>query len=176
MAEAADAADAANADKADNADKAVETAEALMRFLDKAIRLALVVIVAAMVGLVATQVGLRYFGNISIDWADELSRLAFVWTIFLGMPLAVRTRSHIAIDLLLEHLPAAGRRVSARLLPLVSAAIAALVAWQAAVLIVEQWDELMASLDWSAQWFIVPVALGSALCAVFFIEQAARPA
>jgi hypothetical protein len=30
----------------------------------------------------------------------------------------------------------------------------------------EQWDELMATVDWSVGWFIVPVGLGALLSAL----------
>ena len=36
-----------------------------------------------------------------------------------------------------------------------------LVAYQSAKIAIEQWDELMASVDYSAGWFILPVAIGT---------------
>jgi hypothetical protein len=38
----------------------------------------------------------------------------------------------------------------------------ALIAWQAVVVSIDQWDEAMASMGASAAWFIVAVAVGSA--------------
>ena len=43
---------------------------------------AIVAIFCFMVGIVSAQVALRYGLNMSIDWADESGRLAFVWVVF----------------------------------------------------------------------------------------------
>ncbi len=43
-----------------------------------------------------------------------------------------------------------------------AAAMMVLVAWQSAVLAFDQWDELMASMQASAAWFIVAVSVGCA--------------
>lgn len=55
--------------------------------LDTTTMAALLLTVGAMVATVTAQVVLRYGLNLSIDWADEVSRLAFVWSIFLAVPL-----------------------------------------------------------------------------------------
>ena len=36
------------------------------------------------------------------------------------------------------------------------------ITWASARVAAEQWDELMATVDWSVGWFIVPVGLGAA--------------
>ena len=41
-----------------------------------------------------------------------------------------------------------------------------LVAWQSAVMAFDQWDELMASMEASAAWFIVAVCVGCAHAAL----------
>src|SRR6187200_3297770 len=66
---------------------------------DRALTGVLLAAVAVMVAVVSAQVALRYGFNRSIDWADEVGRLAFVWAIFLAIPLGVRDGAHIGIDL-----------------------------------------------------------------------------
>ena len=46
----------------------------------------------------------------------------------------------------------------------------ALVAYQSAKIAIEQWDELMASVDFSAGWFILPVAIGTVHTALHLIR------
>ena len=48
-----------------------------------------------MVLVVSAQVVIRYVFNDSLDWADEVSRIAFVWTIFLAIPLGIRDGTHV---------------------------------------------------------------------------------
>ncbi|MBH0238939.1 TRAP transporter small permease [Methylobrevis albus] len=64
-----------------------------------------------MVLLFANVVG-RYVFHSGIAVADEVSRLAFVWLIFLGAIIAVRERSHIGIDMVVRAMPVWGRRLS----------------------------------------------------------------
>ena len=112
-----------------------------------------------MVIVVSAQVALRYGLNSSMGFADELSRLCFVWSIFLAIPLGIRLGAHIGMELLTARLPV---RLAHDYLPRLTAVIAAgmmlLVGWQSAVVAFDQWDETMASINASAAWFIVAVA------------------
>lgn len=66
-----------------------------------------------MVVLVFGNVVLRYVFNSGIAWAEEISRLMFVWLIFLGAILALRHHSHLGVELLQARLPAGIRRACA---------------------------------------------------------------
>ena len=133
----------------------------ILRLADRALTGVLLAAVAAMVTVVSAQVALRYGFNRSIDWADEIGRLAFVWTIFLAIPLGVRDGAHIGIDLLVDKLPARGRAALRRAGAAVCALLMFAIAWAAAGVAREQWDELMSTVDLSVAWFIVPVGIGA---------------
>lgn len=153
----------------------------VLDLLDRGITGLLLLSVGSMVAVVVAQVVLRYGFNRSIDWADEVSRLAFVVSIFLAVPLGVRQGAHIGIDLLVHRLPVGAQRLLRRAAAAVSAALMAAVAWAAAGVAAEQWDELMSTLDWSVGWFIVPVGVGAAVSALHLLRiviegpPAARP-
>lgn len=138
--------------------------------LDQAVTALLLAAVGTMVAVVSAQVALRYGFNRSIDWADELSRLAFVWSIFLAVPLGVRQGAHIGIDLVVLKFPPRVQQLVRRAAAAVSAALMAAIAWAAVGVAAEQWDELMSTLDWSVGWFIVPVGLGAALSALHLLR------
>lgn len=122
----------------------------------------IVAAISGMVALVGMQVLLRYGFNTTLAWTDETSRLAFVWSIFLGIPLGIRRGAHIGIEFLTARLPAVPRDLLARAMALLGAALMALVAWQSVRIALEQWDELMGTLDLSAGWFMLAVAWGAA--------------
>ena len=132
----------------------------LLAALDYAVSWLLCGLIGVMVAVVAAQVVMRYGFNGSIDWADEVSRLTFVWSIFLAIALGARTGAHIGVDFLVGKLPAALRGPLARLVALFGAALLLLVAWESAKVAWEQWDELMGSVNASAAWFLVPLAVG----------------
>lgn len=123
---------------------------------------AIVVAVCFMVAIVGVQVVLRYLFNSSLSWSEELSRLAFIWAMFLGIPLGVRYGAHIGINVLTVRLPELQRRLLARGVALVGAAMMCLVAWQSVRIAWEQWDEFMVSVDLSSGWFMLAVAFGAA--------------
>lgn len=140
--------------------------------LDRLVMVALLGAVAVMVAVVATQVALRYGFNRSIDWADEVSRMAFVWSMFLAIPLGVRQGAHIGIDIVVQKLPAPVQALLRRGAAALSAAMMLAIAWAALGVAREQWDELMSTLDWSVGWFIVPVGIGALLSALHLVRIA----
>ena len=141
----------------------------LIAALDVGAAWALVGLIAAMVALVSAQVFMRYVLNSSIGWTDEVSRLTFVWSIFLAIPLGIKAGVHIGMEIMTARMPKKVQDVLARAVALVGAAMMALVAWQAALLAFDQWDELMASVNMSAAWFIVAVAIGGAHSALHLV-------
>lgn len=59
-------------------------------------------LILAMTVLIFWQVVCRYAFNNSLTWSEELGRYIFIWLTFIGLPVAMKTGSHVAIDLLLK--------------------------------------------------------------------------
>jgi len=131
--------------------------------LDATLRAVIVVTMAAMVLVVSAQVLLRYGFNTSLDWGEDIARLLFVWTIFLAIPLGVKEGAHIGIELMVKVFPEALQRALTRVMAALGIVLMAVVCWQAARLVIEQWDENLPTLDVSVSLFIVPVCVGAAL-------------
>lgn len=55
--------------------------------------------------MIFLQVILRYVFSYSIIWAEEFSRYAIVWFIFLGASLAAREGKHAAVDVIIRLFP-----------------------------------------------------------------------
>ncbi|MEC5385987.1 TRAP transporter small permease [Uliginosibacterium sp. H3] len=132
----------------------------------------LVLLVTLMVVLVFAQVVARYLLNSSIDWADELSRLAFVWSIFLAIAMAIREHLHIGMVMLTERLPEAYRVMLARLMDGIAAGMMCIVCYESAVLAFDQWDEKLSSMNGSAAWFVMAIVVGAALSALELVRLA----
>jgi TRAP-type C4-dicarboxylate transport system permease small subunit len=115
-----------------------------------------------MIVVVSVQVALRYLLNTSLDWSDEVSRLLFVWCMFLAIPLGIREGSHVGVELLVQYLPAARRRQLSRATTVAAIVLLSIVLFETVRIAAETWDELMPTLSISANWFLVPVALGAA--------------
>ena len=51
-------------------------------------------------------VAARYLVNSPIQWAEEFSRYAFIWIVFMGAVVCTKHKRHIGIDSVLKVLPA----------------------------------------------------------------------
>jgi TRAP-type transport system small permease protein len=130
--------------------------------LDWVIAKVVIVSMAIMVTVVAAQVFTRYALNLSLDWAEEISRLFFVWSIFFAIPLGVKRGAHVSIALLTDRLPVQAQDKLFRAMNAVAMLLMAVVAYEAAILTRDQWDEPMSTLDFSIGWFMLPLFVGAA--------------
>jgi TRAP-type C4-dicarboxylate transport system permease small subunit len=130
--------------------------------LDLAAKWLIIAAMAVMIVVVSVQVALRYLLNTSLDWSDEVSRLLFVWCMFLAIPLGIREGAHVGIELLVGHLPAEWRRLLVKAMAVVAGGMMALILYETISVAYETWDELLPTLDMSTNWFLVPVAVAAA--------------
>jgi TRAP-type transport system small permease protein len=143
--------------------------QAALARLDQASRWLIITAFAAMVAVVSLQVLFRYFLNLSLDWADEVGRLTFVWAAFLGVPHGVKIGAHVGIDFVAKLLPPAPLAWLFRAGCVASAALMAVVAWQSVVIARETWDQLMPVLDFSTGWFYVAITVCGVHCVLHFL-------
>lgn len=130
--------------------------------IDRVAAHAIIAIMAGMVVVVSLQVFLRYAFNTSIDWADDIGRLLFVWAIFLTIPLGIREGIHIGIELIVKLFSPAMQRALTRLMGVLTVLMMAIVCYQAVLVTIDQWDEHMPTLNVTVAVFMIPVAIGAA--------------
>jgi len=114
--------------------------ERLASALSRALEMTIVTCLAVMSVLVFGNVVLRYGFDSGIVWSEELSRLVFVWLIFLGAILAAKDHAHIAFDTLLARLPLRWRKLCVALSGLAMLA-------GCACFIVGGWQQTIINLD-----------------------------
>jgi TRAP-type C4-dicarboxylate transport system permease small subunit len=127
------------------------------------------VLTGFLVLMVTANVFARYILEIGILWAEELSRLAFVWVVFLGSYVALCRKGHMAIEMGVQQLPRAAQRpvlIASRLLVL--GFLGALV-WAGAnlVLVTVGFGRQSPILGISAAWGYLSVPVAGAL---MFVE------
>ncbi len=131
----------------------------IVRWVDQASYAGVVITMAAMTILVTAQVVTRYLFDSSIDSADELSRLFFVWAIFLSIPHGVRFGTHVGIDLLVARLGKAKRDAVFRLVSWLGVLLMGVVTYAAWVATVDKWPELMPTINFTAAVYYIPVLI-----------------
>ncbi len=90
----------------------------------------LILMLALMVLLAATQILLRNFAHTSIDGADDLLRLLVLWVAFLGAVAASREGKHIHVDAVARWLPGRARPAVNAFTDLFTVGVCALLAWE----------------------------------------------
>lgn len=150
----------------------------LLAALDKVDNLSrwlIIACMATMISLISAQVLLRYGFSWSIDWAEEVSRLAFVWAVFMAIAHGVKLGAHVGIDAATKHLPELLKRCLQLATYAVSAALMAIVAFQAGMAASENWDQLMPTINLSSGWFYLAVSVGCAHSAIHLCAQLLCP-
>ena len=82
--------------------------EKLKRFEEKS----LILLVIIMLGIVFTNVVLRYGFDRTLTWGEELSRFLFVSITYIGASAGIRKKGHIVVDLLVVLFPKANHALT----------------------------------------------------------------
>jgi tripartite ATP-independent transporter DctM subunit len=151
-------------------------AAGVRRLLDGIDWAARAIIVAALLGelgVVLTDVTIRFLFTQSLLWSDEASKLCLTTLAFLGGALAYRARHHTAIQFVTRFLPELVRDG-------IATAVDALILGAALVTLVVSFDlfevaamALTPILQISASWIVLPFNVGLGLIALFAAERLA---
>ena len=133
----------------------------LVAGIDRVSRIVVVAALAVMTAIVSVQVFLRYGFNYSIDSADELARLFFVWSMFLGIPHGIRYGVHVGIDVLTVLLPRLVQDGLFRVMCVISAALMGVVTVATVYFAADTWDELMPTVNVTAAVFYIAVLVAA---------------
>src|SRR5829696_6170067 len=112
------------------------------------------------------QVFYRYVLNDSLEWGNDVPRLAFIVVILLGIPLAFRFNAHVGMDFDLTKFifvsPATVNRFNAIFMTI----LFGVVAYYASGLMRTTWDQMMPGLDVPIGLFYLSLAVGQIHCCV----------
>lgn len=123
---------------------------------------AIVVTMGGMATLVAAQVFQRYALNSSIDAADELSRLFFVWSMFLALPHGVPRGVHVGIDVFTRLFPLRSQQILQRICAVAGLVLMTVVFFSTIGATADKWGELMPTLPLTAAMYYIPVLICAA--------------
>jgi TRAP-type transport system small permease protein len=98
--------------------------------LERVLRGLLALLLGTLTTCVFLQVLVRFALKFALPWTEEVARLAFVYSIFVGATLAVRENDHISVDFLLAVLPSGMRRAVRLVGTVLVAVFLVAVTWQ----------------------------------------------
>lgn len=130
--------------------------------LDKASMVVIIMAMGLMTAMVTLQVVWRYVLGSSIDSADEVSRLFFVWVMFLAIPHGVKYGVHVGVDLFIMALHPTAKDYLFRIVSAAGAALMAAAFYAAWVATLDKWQELMPTLPVTAAVYYIAVLICAA--------------
>lgn len=71
----------------------------------RAIEILIAIFLATMVFFTFLNVVLRFVFNTGLAWSEELTRLSFIYLVYLGAIVAARDNAHLMVDTLISHVP-----------------------------------------------------------------------
>lgn len=114
----------------------------------------------------------RYVLGTGSQWPEPVSILLMVTFTFLGAAAGYRANAHIAVAMITQRLPDAARKLLARLVTLLLAAVAAFMAWFGAKLVMETMGQSISEIPWMPVGITyLPVPVGGIITLVFVIEH-----
>lgn len=144
------------------------------RALDRIADIAIYIAVLALLGLVVVQgwqVFARYVINDSPSWTEPVTLLLLATAMSLGAATGVHTRRHFGFFLLAAHMGPTLRRAVDVFASFIVALLGVVIAWWAAVLLMDGLDIKTAGANLPQSINYLPLSLGGALMAVFAVNQ-----
>lgn len=84
--------------------------QSINRFILLFCKYATITLVGAITLIVCAGIFWRYFLNNSLAWTEETAKFLMVWMVFMGIPLALKSGAHAAIEALPDMLPEKSRQ------------------------------------------------------------------
>ena len=120
----------------------------LLRFLEQALEIITLVGFIGMLLSTGGQVLFRYALRISVPWTEELARILFITTMFLGIAIAIRKREHIVVDFLFKKLPLRVQAMGMLLFNVTIFIFLCFLARGTIAMIRMTWESYMIAIDW----------------------------
>lgn len=104
---------------------------------------------------------------VNFFWVEEVGETALAWITLIGAAIAVGTRGHFHLSVVVHRLPPAGRRWVDAATQVLIAAFGLLVAWLGTKLAIMNSVLTSPALEFSLAWLYLPATVGGVLMALY---------
>ncbi|MER1967579.1 TRAP transporter small permease [Castellaniella sp. GW247-6E4] len=136
--------------------------DAILRILDRAASWIVTASMAVMSTVLLLQVFFRYVINDSLAWGWDVPRVCFIWSVMFAIPLGIRYNAHVGIELLVDRFGDRAKRFVVSLNALLILILSGVIAYYAALLTGDTWDQLMPGIPLSVGVFYASLMIGQA--------------
>jgi len=137
-----------------------------MRYVNLVAQWLLAILFTAMLIVGAMQVSNRFFLNVSLSWSEEFQKFAFIWLVFIAIPLGYLRGAHLCVDAIVALFPYGLKRtiaVSIDVLWLLLGIAFVMLTWR--LMAVAQYQQ-SAGMGINMAWVYGGMALGGAYLAL----------
>lgn len=133
------------------------------------------IVTVAMIGfigmLLATggQVLFRYVLRIPVPWTEELARILFTQSMFLGIAVAIREKNHIVVDFLFKKLPLRAQAIGRIVFDVAILLLLFLLVRGTITMTQITWNSYMIALDWIRTAYLYIGELITVIFMMFYI-------
>lgn len=132
----------------------------MLLICDTLVGYVVIVAMAALSGVLVLQVFYRYALNDSLEWGNDVPRLAFIVVVLMSIPLAFRFNAHVGMDFDLTKLRFLSKAALNRFNAVFMLILFGTVAYYASQLLLRTADQMMPGLDVSVGTFYCALAIG----------------
>jgi TRAP-type C4-dicarboxylate transport system permease small subunit len=136
----------------------------LLLGIDTVMGYVVTIAMAVLAFVLILQVFFRYVMNDSLEWGNDVPRLAFIMIVVLSIPLAFRFNAHVGMDFDLTKLKFISKAALHRMNAVFMLVLFGVVAYYAMQLAAKTWDQMMPGLNVSVGMFYLSLAVGQTHC------------
>jgi len=142
----------------------------LFRFLDWIFESVTFVTFALAIVVMFLQVVLRYVFGTSIMWAEEFSRIMFVWIVYMGTPIVIIKNANIEVDYYTQFLPSSFRKYLKIVLYVIASVFLLYIAYLGTLMVNQHLHMNAHTMPISQAVWYIPIAVGFLMMAINMIR------
>jgi TRAP-type C4-dicarboxylate transport system permease small subunit len=142
-----------------------------LRRLNKILEIVTIIILSVITVMVAVEVVLRYGFGTSLYIAEEFTRYALVWMVFLACSLAIADKSHIRVEFFVNFFKGKNRAWVNLLAQLLFIVFLTFLIVEGMVALPFQFGQIIPTLNISMFWFYLALPVGGALMILNLLPQ-----
>lgn len=113
----------------------------------------------------------RYAMDLGIPWSDELARILFTWIVLLGFAIAVRKKSNVGVDWLIDKFPSSKRNHINVIQDVIVLGFSLIFTWQSWVTVQFSLMQQMPTLEITIAWLYGSALVGGILMTIYSINN-----
>lgn len=128
--------------------------------VSKVIKVILIILFAAITIVIFMQIVYRYVLLKPIPWAEEVARYLFVWISFLGAGVAVKNKSHVGVEFVINLLPKKTTKMALTFAYLLCAGFTLLMAYHGWTLVLRTAGQVSAAMRMPMSYAYLAIPVG----------------